>query len=98
MTINTMPQKELAIIILNWNGWRDTIDCLESLLMNTWQDFSVYLIDNGSQDNSLQKIKSWAHNRVGYGSFTLDDFNAGRTVGKSADYRLFLVRSEENHG
>ncbi|MEM2002756.1 MAG: hypothetical protein QXT77_08940 [Candidatus Methanomethylicaceae archaeon] len=27
---------KVAIIILNWNGWRDTIECLESLQRLTY--------------------------------------------------------------
>jgi len=26
---------KVAIIILNWNGWKDTIECLESVFRNT---------------------------------------------------------------
>ncbi|MEJ2627167.1 MAG: glycosyltransferase, partial [bacterium] len=58
-----MNQNNLAIIILNWNGWQDTIECLESLFKETWQQFSVVIIDNGSKDNSLKKIISWIRDR-----------------------------------
>ena len=50
---------KVAIIILNWNGWRDTIECLESLLRIEYPNYQVMILDNGSIDGSLQKIKSW---------------------------------------
>ena len=36
-----------AIVVLNWNDWRNTIDCLESIYQNDG-NFDVFLIDNGS--------------------------------------------------
>lgn len=47
-----------AIIILNWNGADDTLACLESLA-KAEGDFRVYVVDNGSSDDSLQRIEAW---------------------------------------
>ena len=49
---------EIPIIILNWNGFADTEACLESLMKQTFQDFKVYLVDNGSKDESPEKLKA----------------------------------------
>jgi len=51
---------KVAIIVLNWNGWRDTIECLESLQQITYPNYEVIVVDNGSTDNSVGKIKEWA--------------------------------------
>lgn len=50
----------VAIVILNWNNWRDTIDCLESVFRCTYPDFRVVLVDNGSTDGSVARILGWA--------------------------------------
>ena len=47
-----------AIIILNWNGADDTLACLNSLA-NADGDFIVYVVDNGSADDSVLRIQSW---------------------------------------
>ena len=47
-----------AIIILNWNNANDTLSCLDSL-QNAEGEFKVYLVDNGSTDNSMQRIEAW---------------------------------------
>lgn len=47
-----------AIIILNWNGADDTLACLESLA-KAKGDFRAYVVDNGSSDDSVQRIKVW---------------------------------------
>lgn len=48
------------IIILNWNGWRDTVECLESIFCSDSPDFRVVVCDNGSTDDSIDRIKAWA--------------------------------------
>lgn len=52
-----------AIIILNWNGWEDTIECLESCLQLTDAAYRIIVCDNGSNDGSLEKIADWAAGR-----------------------------------
>lgn len=47
-----------AIIILNWNGANDTLACLDSLA-KAEGEFIVYVVDNGSTDDSLQRIAEW---------------------------------------
>jgi GT2 family glycosyltransferase len=49
-----------VIVILNWNGWKDTIECLESIFKDTGIPFRVVVCDNGSHDGSLEKIAAWA--------------------------------------
>jgi GT2 family glycosyltransferase len=51
----------VAIIMLNWNGWRDTIECLESLNKVQYDNLEVIVVDNASRDESLEKIESWCN-------------------------------------
>jgi hypothetical protein len=48
---------KVSIIILNWNGWEDTIECLESLYKITYPNYEVIVVDNGSTNDSLKQIK-----------------------------------------
>jgi len=60
-SINKWPK--VAIIILNWNGWKDTIECLESVFRNNYSNYQVIVVDNGSTDGSMEKIKAWAEGK-----------------------------------
>ena len=51
-----------AIVILNWNGWKDTIECLESLDALTPKDFFVIVVDNASSNESREKLIEWGEN------------------------------------
>jgi len=48
------------VVLVNWNGWRDTIECLESLFRLDYPDFTVVVCDNHSGDDSLERIREWA--------------------------------------
>jgi GT2 family glycosyltransferase len=67
----------VAIIILNWNGWKDTIECLESLYHITYPNYTVILVDNGSEDNSIKQIRDYSDGNVHVESnfFTYDSKN-----------------------
>ena len=55
---------KVAIIILNWNGWKDTIECLESLYRITYPNYDVIVVDNGSEDESIEKIKEYCEGKI----------------------------------
>lgn len=59
-----MNYPRVSIIILNWNGWKDTIECLESLYRITYPNYDVIVVDNGSKDDSVQKIKEYAEGEI----------------------------------
>jgi len=50
----------VCIVILNWNRWGDTIECLESVFRLDDADFQVVLCDNDSTDGSWEAIRAWA--------------------------------------
>ena len=45
------------IIILNWNGRNDTLECLRSISNIDYPNFTVIVADNGSTDNSVEAIQ-----------------------------------------
>jgi len=60
--MDAMPR--VSIIILNWNSWKDTIECLESVYQITYPDYDVIVVDNGSENDSVEKIKEYAEGRL----------------------------------
>jgi GT2 family glycosyltransferase len=59
---NTRQRKplEVDIVLLNWNGWQDTIECLESLRQIDYPKYRIIIIDNDSSNNSVEKIREYA--------------------------------------
>jgi hypothetical protein len=88
-----MPK--VAVIILNWNGKDQTLDCLASLRQLDYPEYEVVVVDNASEDGSVQAV------RVSYPEVTVIEnrknlgFAQGNNVGmkyalSSADYVLLL--------
>lgn len=51
--------KKIAIIIVNWNGIRFLKDCLDTVYSQTYQNFDVYFVDNGSTDDSVSFVQQY---------------------------------------
>jgi len=47
-------------VILNWNGWRDTMDAVTSVWALTGPAPRIYVVDNASTDGSEARLRAWA--------------------------------------
>ena len=56
MALESRPPR-VAIVVLNWNGWRDTLRCLESLARLEYPCVEVLVVDNGSSDGSADMLR-----------------------------------------
>jgi len=52
----------VIIIILNWNGIEDTLECLDSLQKQSYKNAQLLVVDNGSTDNSKELLEKYAKN------------------------------------
>ena len=48
---------KVSVIIPNYNGKRYLKDCLEAMKVQSFRDFEILLIDNGSQDGSQEYVE-----------------------------------------
>lgn len=48
---------KIVIVLLNWNGKKDTLECLSSLQKVNYPNFQAILVDNGSSDDSIAAIR-----------------------------------------
>ena len=52
-----MNEPRVAIIIVNWNGLQDTMECLNSLKQITYSNYEVIVVDNGSEGDDAVTIE-----------------------------------------
>ena len=52
----------IAILVLNWNGWEDTIECIKSIHQMDFKDYFVIVGDNGSTNDSKKQIVDYCKN------------------------------------
>ena len=53
-----MQNNKIYIVILNWNGWEDTVNCVKSLRTTSCTEpYKILIIDNYSSNDSVKRIK-----------------------------------------
>lgn len=49
----------VAVVLVNWNGAELCLDCLDTLLACDYPAFKVYVVDNDSSDDSVDRLRRW---------------------------------------
>ena len=87
---------KVTIIVLNWNGKEDTIECLESLKYITYPNYEILLVDNGSTDGSVECFRERypgmeiIENGENLGFAEGNNVGIRRAMDEGADYVLLL--------
>jgi GT2 family glycosyltransferase len=95
-----MSEPTVAVVVLNWNGWADTLACLDSLRAPVEQGLArVIVVDNASSDCSVARIREWLQ-AAGSGMSELTDqevtSDPDRRAPRASQYTL--IRSRRNGG
>lgn len=79
---------KVSVVILNWNGWQDTVECVRSVNESNYPLLDTIVVDNGSTDDSVQRI------RAAYPGITLIETkeNLGFSGGNNYGLRAALDR------
>lgn len=57
-----VSKKDILVVILNYKGWKETLTCVDAVLRQTYSSFHILLIENGSGDESVDKLKHFSKN------------------------------------
>jgi len=85
-----MPK--VFIIILNWNGWQDTMECLESLNNISYDNFEVLLIDNASKEKITILDSRFPRLKI---TQIFNDLNLGYAGGNNQGIKMALERGAD---
>lgn len=85
-----MMSPHISIVVLNWNGADDTLACLDSLATLTYPNFKAIVVDNGSTDDSLSRLRPY----VAPYPFTL--IETGRNLGYAGGNNVGTRRALED--
>lgn len=79
--------RKTAIIVLNWNGIDDTIECLESLKKITYPSYEVVVVDNASSGDDVDVLRR----RYGSGiTLIANDKNLGFSGGNNVGMKYAM--------
>ncbi|MGD8306840.1 MAG: glycosyltransferase family 2 protein, partial [Ignavibacteria bacterium] len=51
-------QPKVVILILNYQKWKDTTECIQSLLKCNYSNYQIVIVDNDSQNESISMIEN----------------------------------------
>ncbi len=94
------------LIVLNWNGSEDTIECIKSIKKNDYPDYNIVIVDNGSEKDSLEELKSWCkRNFSRFVAYTREQAESGGISSYEdllnitrAEEKLIFIENNENLG
>lgn len=103
-----MPR--VAIVVLNWNGWPDTIQCIESIHRLSASNYDIIVVDNNSSDSSIENIRRYCEGAGRSGNNPIYLFEVFEDVtnqigldlssyyGVDPGRRMILIKNHENYG
>lgn len=83
--------KNVGIVIVNWNNYEDTADCLNSIKNLSYTDYQVTVVDNGSTDGSGERLRrefEWC-------DFVINEHNRGFGGGCNSGIEHVLAKGVE---
>ena len=98
MTIQVQRYKTCCLI-LNWNRWQLTLECLDSLRLLTHLPSTLLVCDNSSEDDSSERILDWGH--VHFAPSDILYLSPSSKIKKRVDGKIpsfVFIQSPENLG
>ena len=100
----------LSIVVLTWNDWKNTVDCLQSILKSINIKYDIILVDNNSDLKHINFIKKWHKKEIisnrNFVKPSNDRFNKIIEVKKNQlisshnklKKNIFLIKNKVNYG
>lgn len=87
-----MNDPSVYIIILNWNGWEDTVECISSINKSDYTNYKVVLLDNYSENDSVLKLKAWIRDNYKIKEVSLKFENS--IIIQNSEEIIFILNSD----
>ncbi len=97
-----LKETSTTILILNYNGWRDTRDCIKNIFNKGQSVHPVIVVDNGSKDESVNKLKSFFANELNLKANSQNEFAFNNFKTKITSFqgnkRIIFIEVNKNLG
>ena len=83
-----MKKTNVAVVVLTWNDWKNTIACLESIFKTNYNNFDVILVDNNSNYENFSKVVSWCKKK----NVFINNIKNKKKIKKIGKKKLYLIK------
>ena len=95
-----MELSKIFIIIVNWNGWQDTYECLDSLseiVLPPLTELNIVVVDNASANHSVERLNEYIQNHSTQKNVVLlkNKHNAGFAGGNNFGIKYALEKKAD---
>lgn len=95
----SVDPSNVAVICVNWNGWRDTLKCLASLRNSRGACWHLIIVDNASSDESLTQLSDLGDDVTLIAASTNSGWSGGNNLGirhaMDTGYHLYLLLNND---
>lgn len=84
--------KQTHIILVNYNGYKDTIECIKSLKNLKYNNYKIIIVDNASSDNSINELNQYVSKNI---ILLKSDKNIGFSGGNNIGIRYAIDNGAE---
>ncbi len=89
-------KKSLAIVVLTWNDFKNTIKCIKSIYPQLNSNNKLILIDNNSDDKIFNRTLQWIENKYSKKYFYLKVVKKYQNALRKK--KIFIIRNKKNLG
>jgi len=95
-----MNKNKIAVVVLTWNDWKNTIKALDSILINRNNNFDIILVDNNSNFFHINKIIEWIKNIIKntYSNVEFKFIKKNFVNKNNINKTIYIIRNKKNLG
>lgn len=75
-----MGNAKVCIILVNYNGYKDTVECVQSILKCQYSNYEIIIVDNDSKDADNFKSDTWLNSTA---HIVYSNYNSGFSIGNN---------------
>lgn len=95
-----MNKNKIAVVVLTWNDWKNTIKTLDSILINRNNNYDIILVDNNSNFFHINKIIEWIKNIIKntYSDVEFKFIKKNFVNRNNINKTIYIIRNKKNLG
>lgn len=93
-TKEILKDEKIGIVILNYNSFSDTIECVNSIKLQKLSNYKIYIVDNASINNSIEILKGQFSNDLKV-DIIENEVNLGFSAGNNVGFKKAIMEGCE---